>query len=1111
MLPSAALEYEFTGNVRMRGAEYARRGAVELLSAGEAAVLAIVRGSSTYVTTISRVQERRETRFEMSCSCPYVLDRWEPCKHLWATLREAEQRGHLGGANGASAGPGTAYIQILEPAEDLDGQLEDRMDALTGRASSRTEAPAARRPSRHEAALGAFLDAVEHGLADVEAPPLAPFPVPEPEVRYVIDVPATQRDQAVVLHLMRQRTKKNGTLSAPKTVTLSTADIAAAPLADRRFLARLTGSTRVTAYPGWYGAAMRQTASFQLTIALALDLLPEIAQAGRLWIRTRPDVPDLTPLTWDDGPAWGFRAIVTTTPEGFHVAGEFYRGDDTATPVEPALLLEGLIALRGTLARFEIGPERALLAGLSRSGPIDVPADAAPVLAQTLARCGTHPERLPEPLRIAAVRGEPRPRLSVTQPSTAQSGRLEGRLAFDYDGSIVPGPAAVATAFDAARQRLIHRRLDLEALAAQRLVALGLVAAQRDLEPVFSLHAGTLPFVVRTLVTEGWHVEANGARYRPSTAVRLSVSSGIDWFDLTTTVEFGATSAGAAEILEALKTGAATVRLGDGTIGILPEDWLRRYAPLAAAGQLADDRIRFGRPQALLLDALLASRKADAAVSVDRTFETVRRELDTFSTIAPLDPPATFVGTLRPYQREGLGWFAFLRRFGFGGCLADDMGLGKTVMVLALIESRRLGAARDGRPTPPSLVVVPRSLIGNWMAEAATFTPALRVLDHSHGSRAWTEAALAGYDLVLATYGTLRRDIGAIDQLTFDYVVLDEAQAIKNAGTAGAKAARLLRAAHRLALSGTPVENHLGELWSLFEFLNPGVLGRSSVFQRAIAAAGGPDDSVGDAAAVLSRGLRPFILRRTKQQVARELPARTEQTISCELSQKERSLYDGLRRHYRDALLGRIERHGLAKAKLQVLEALLRLRQAACHPGLVDREKRSGGSAKFDVLLPRLREVVDEGHKALVFSQFTTLLGLLRDALDAEGLVYEYLDGNTKDRQARVRRFQDDSAVGLFLISLKAGGVGLNLTAAEYVFLLDPWWNPAVEAQAIDRTHRIGQTREVFAYRLIAKDTVEEKVLALQQSKRALADAVLSADAVGLRHLQREDLELLLS
>ena len=263
--------------------------------------------------------------------------------------------------------------------------------------------------------------------------------------------------------------------------------------------------------------------------------------------------------------------------------------------------------------------------------------------------------------------------------------------------------------------------------------------------------------------------------------------------------------------------------------------------------------------------------------------------------------------------------------------------------------------------------------------------------------------------------------------------------------------------------------------------------------------------------ALLARGLRPFILRRTKDQVARELPARTEQTLYCELDAGQRALYDELRDHYRQALLGRVAREGLGRSKIQVLEALLRLRQAACHPGLIDRARVSDPSAKLDALVPQLAEVVEEGHKALAFSQFTSLLAIVRRRLDGAGLRYEYLDGRTRDRAARVKRFQEDADCRLFLVSLKAGGLGLNLTAAEYVFLLDPWWNPAVEAQAIARTHRIGQIRPVFAYRLIARDTVEEKVLALQETKRALADAVITADESLIRTLTRADLELLLS
>jgi SNF2 family DNA or RNA helicase len=308
-------------------------------------------------------------------------------------------------------------------------------------------------------------------------------------------------------------------------------------------------------------------------------------------------------------------------------------------------------------------------------------------------------------------------------------------------------------------------------------------------------------------------------------------------------------------------------------------------------------------------------------------------------------------------------------------------------------------------------------------------------------------------------------------------------------------------------LSGTPIENHLGELWSLFEFLNPGVLGSAKAFQRAstVRSRGGGDVEW------LARALRPFILRRTKEQVAPELPRRTEQTLQCELEPAQRRHYDELRAHYRETLLARIARDGVNRSKMQILEALLRLRQAACHSALIDPSRAHEPSAKFEVLIPRLLEVIAEGHKALVFSQFTSLLALLRPRLDALHTPYEYLDGRTRDRAARVERFQTDSACRLFLISLKAGGLGLNLTAAEYVFLLDPWWNPAVEAQAIDRAHRIGQSRHVFAYRLLARDTVEEKVAELQQTKRDLADAILNADAGLIRSLNAEDLEMLLS
>jgi SNF2 family DNA or RNA helicase len=428
------------------------------------------------------------------------------------------------------------------------------------------------------------------------------------------------------------------------------------------------------------------------------------------------------------------------------------------------------------------------------------------------------------------------------------------------------------------------------------------------------------------------------------------------------------------------------------------------------------------------------------------------------------------------------------------------MGLGKTIQVLALLEQRRTEVKR------PSLVVVPKSLVWNWQQEAARFAPELRCLAHVGSGRATDLQAFEDADLVLTTYGTLRSDVGLLAGMEFDYLILDEAQAVKNASSDSAKAARLLRGQHRLALSGTPVENHLGELWSLFEFLNPGMLGASRPFETLTARGRQGQESL----AALARVLRPFILRRTKAEVAPELPPKHEETILCELDAPQARLYRELKEHYRARLL---QGSGMdaGQGKIQVLEALLRLRQVACHPGLIDPRRAAEPSAKLDVLMPRLAELREEGHKALVFSQFTSFLALVRARLDADNVPYEYLDGQTEDRAAPVIRFQTDPACPLFLVSLKAGGTGLNLTAADYVFILDPWWNPAVEAQAVDRTHRIGQDRQVFVYRLLCRDTVEEKVAALQESKRGLAESIINNDPGFVRGLDRETLEILLS
>jgi superfamily II DNA or RNA helicase len=694
------------------------------------------------------------------------------------------------------------------------------------------------------------------------------------------------------------------------------------------------------------------------------------------------------------------------------------------------------------------------------------------------------------------------PRLLVHPPRVPNPAALGTELSFSYDGLVVQARRAGRVAFDASRARLVRRDAEREARAAARLAELGVEALSRTAAAGFpegshlAIAPAHLPPVVAALLADGWLVEALGRRQRSASGWRMAVRSGIDWLDLEGQVEFDGMPAPLPRVLEALRRGETHVVLDDGSLGVLPERWLARHGVVLRLGAAHEGSVRFTRTQLPLLDALAST---DPALGVDAAFERARVEGAAATSGAHADPPAAFRGELRGYQRVGLGWLRSLDRIGLGGLLADEMGLGKTVQVLAHLTGR----PRAGRP---SLVVAPRSLLFNWKREVARFAPGLRLLDHTGQGRNPPGPHFADHDLVLTTYGTLRRDADALAPVAFDYVVLDEAQAIKNDASDTARAARRLNADRRLALSGTPVENRLGELWSIVEFLNPGLLGKASAWKGVAEHGSSPD-----ALALIGQALRPILLRRTKAEVAPDLPARLEETWMCELEGPERELYEELRARFRAEILGKARPRDALAEPARVLEALLRLRQAACHPGLIDPSRRGDRSAKLEALLPELASLVESGQKALVFSQFRSLLDLTRPALEAVGIGCAQLDGTTRDREAVVARFQDDPSCGVLLVSLKAGGVGLNLTAAEYVFLLDPWWNPAAEAQAIDRAHRIGQTRAVFAYRLIARDTVEERIAELQQHKRLLAESVIRGEGATLKDFSLDDLDRLLS
>ena len=676
---------------------------------------------------------------------------------------------------------------------------------------------------------------------------------------------------------------------------------------------------------------------------------------------------------------------------------------------------------------------------------------------------------------------------------------------------------------------LIQRNHRAEREAMAQLASQGLRPLSSAGPDALVLAQKQMAETVSQLIAHGWAISADRQLVRHAGAPSLSVTSGVDWFEVRGNVRYERADGTTQDIplpriLAAARNGDAMIELDDGSQGLLPDQWLSEHGLLTAMGQLEDDHLRFRSSQAAMLDAMLDEREL---TSVDEPFERLRAQLHKFRGVEEINPAPQFKGSLRAYQRHGLGWMALLRTFGMGGILADDMGLGKTIQVLAMLQMRAKERGDDSQGTHrPTLVVAPRSVVFNWVDEANKFTEDLRVMAYTGGEREQLRAAFDEHDLIVTSYGLLRRDIEALSQQPFDYLILDEAQAIKNPQSQAAKSARLLEGNHRLALTGTPVENHLGDLWSIFEFLNPGMLGAGTRFGELIKSGNGNgnsnsnDPQSADTLQQISRAVRPFILRRTKKQVLDDLPDKTEQTLRCEMEPAQRQVYDELRNYYRSHLLSQLDQAGAGanggstiggKAGFMVLEALLRLRQAACHPGLINEANADDPSAKLDVLMELLEDVSAEGSKALVFSQFTSMLSLVKRRFEERGIRYCYLDGQTRNRREVVHRFQTDPRVNAFLVSLKTGGFGLNLTAAEYVFILDPWWNPAVEQQAIDRTHRIGQTRRVFAYRLICQDTVEQRITELQQKKKQIADAIVGGEQNVLSSLTRDDLEQLLS
>lgn len=722
-----------------------------------------------------------------------------------------------------------------------------------------------------------------------------------------------------------------------------------------------------------------------------------------------------------------------------------------------------------------------------------------------------HPE-LPTPLPVEIVDmglQAPVPRLTLGQTGESPL-ETPMRLDFLYVGVALDGEKSERTvtlerdgsllrfqrdgaAEAAAGERLRHEGLfDLPGRPMQFTLPRGEGGRQAGLAAWFRFSESGLA----RLEAEGWTIVQEGAlpiRLSRAEGVSADVEgSQIDWFELRFDLEVDGRRLPllpmVTELIGEYRPGGLPPSLyfpcGDGHYVEVPGE---RIEPiLQTLIELHDNLGDNGELRLSRLDAPRLLELGDLRIRGGAALKKLAAKLRSFDGIKPVKPPTTFKGRLRDYQQRGLDWLQFLREYELAGILADDMGLGKTVQTLAHLAVEK----RAGRMRQPSLIIAPTSLMGNWRREARQFTPGLRVLVLHGPDRSDHFDDLPAYDLILTTYPLLPRDREVLLQQPFHYLILDEAQQIKNPRSQTAQLVREIEANHRLCLTGTPMENHLGELWAQFDFLLPGFLGHREQFSRNYRK---PIEQEGDQERLqrLSRRVAPFMLRRLKEQVAKELPPKSELQRSVPLEGRQAALYESIRLSMEKKVRDAIAKRGLARSQITILDALLKLRQVCCDPRLLSlggRQKQAP-SAKLAMLLDMLPELLDEGRRILLFSQFTSMLGLIEQALEKEAIPYSKLTGQTRKREEAIDTFRSGQ-VNLFLISLKAGGVGLNLSEADTVIHYDPWWNPAVESQATDRAHRIGQDNPVFVYKLLTEGTVEEKILALQEKKRRLADSV---------------------
>lgn len=1071
----------FDKSVLIRGKNYFLSNLVKNLEIKENIVKAIVHGSRKYKVKIEFKDKYEPVK--MFCSCPY-FER-DNCKHLAAFFFELEKVGYLN-LNGKEVN----IIPLTEEKVKVKKQNSDSGKIIKTGVENKLKND-----------IGELKKKIDFSLFEDRIQPLIPQKRANNKRNYKIGFAIQSKHNATSLHIVKQRLLKDGTVAEISKVSMVNYEQFLPLTLEERLVVNLL-MNKYFDLKIYLGGEVKFRSDINLR--QGLDDILNILTGKDIYIQN--GYSSYTKIEIVDEK--GYCKLFVNDNEGnINLKLGFYLGNNkipTGTAVIPILDQPVWVLAENKIFRLTNIEYNQFNAFVEAGSNFTIPKVYLEYFKDNvLPQITTNLPIESEKYFIETIETVPTKKIYLEENNSI----LLINLKFGYNDYIVSYDENEFLTPLAVDNKIIHiiRNKELE-FAARNEVKNSYV---KELQPgLYMPRNSPVDFLLKYLthfIELGFEILGtdNLKKFKINTSFpnfKYHISSGLDWFDLEMKLDFSGTAVTLDSLLDSLKNKKNYVKLSDGSIGVLPEEWIEKFKKFLIFGELNANKIRFSKVQITVLDAILSDSDN---INADDQFSEYANKLKSFAGIKKRSIPKFFKGDLREYQKAGFNWFYFLKEYSFGGILADDMGLGKTIQVLALL-------AKEKKKKYPntSLVIAPTSVVFNWINEAKNFVPELKIINHTGNERFLeNKEYFDEYDVVLTSYSILLRDYKLFINKNFHYVILDESQKIKNPISKTSRLVRELKSSYRLCVTGTPVENNINELWSQMSFLNPGFFGSLNKFQETFTK---PIQKENDIAAAdfLKKSIYPFILRRTKEIVEKDLPPKTETIYYCNMTEEQENFYKLWKDAIRFEVIKEIEEKGIKKSGFKVLEGLLRLRQICNHPALVDNKyKRKSG--KFEEFKDMIMQVVEEGHKILVFSQFVKMLDIMATYLKNQKINYEYLTGSTREREKCVDNFKNDTNIKVFLISLKAGGFGLNLTAADYVFHYDPWWNPAVEAQATDRTHRIGQTKNIFSYKFITKKSVEEKILHLQSKKRKLVENIISTESGILKNLSKEDIDLL--